>query len=198
MVEFKFGGTLFDESLNEVARVRYMIIDDRYYFKCRQTCAEIPEIVFLVTDPHASTLRMRIHRSEKHGAEDGYDLIGRKEVSRTGNDRSDIRVPTSLEIEIVPDHTVACISATVTDISAGGMRIVPDAKLDVGVSFWTSLPFLPKDTKLYGVIRSIVPIDRLGKASYGCEFEHISSTTKDMIRGYVFRQEALNRKKRIL
>ena len=198
MVEFEFRGTLFDESIQKVSQVQYLIIGDNYYFKCRQTYAEIPEIVYLVTDSHASTLRMRVHWNEKNGECNGYDLIGQKETSTAGNDRNDIRVPTSLDIKVVLDHYKMCISTTVTDISAGGMRIVPDTKLAVGDTFWTTLPFLPNSTQIYGVIRSSVPIDRFGKVSYGCEFEHISSETKDLIRGYVFHQEALNRKKRIL
>lgn len=90
-------------------------------------------------------------------------------------------------------HTLLKIDAISTNISAGGMCILSETKLNINDKIYIYLDFLSTPIEVIGQILTVDEKNEYGKYTYRIRFEDPSTQTRDLIMKLIFEKQRLER-----
>ena len=109
--------------------------------------------------------------------------------------RDDLRVDVSFPVEIKTEDGRS-IEGTVTDLSAGGFMFVSEEEVPLETEVSFMLPLI-KAVYITGVIRHRRPTRQKEHKGYGCQFVKLPPATESAIRGFVFQEELIQRRRKV-
>ena len=140
-------------------------------------------------------LTFSAHFIESYHREDKvFYIYGLDTLLNTVQRRTEIKVKTNFNIimHLIGNESPDRISARVADLSVGGMFIITDAVLSPQQEFEFLFSEGTKPIRVRGRILRIQPVE--DHHGYGCQFIGLSMWAESVLRGYIFRVQAKQRR----
>jgi c-di-GMP-binding flagellar brake protein YcgR len=120
-----------------------------------------------------------------------------EKIQRRAYFRAPIEAPTSVTARTPNDPDGVTLACTITDLSAGGIRLVSPKPLEIGTALVLRAPTAEDAlTRFEARVRTCEPICAAGdRWALGCEFERTDEDTRQRVLAYCFDLERLARRR---
>lgn len=153
------------------------------------TSPQLGLLPFICT-PLPESLTSTDTATEQHMRLD-FQILEKKEPIQR---RRDLKVKTDIDVEVrlLNPQKGHCIGK-IEDLSASGLLFATETALSIGQEF--SFLFEEIEQPIQLTARILNQYENGRKNRFGCELQYLSETEIEILRQYVFRMEALQRKK---